>query len=244
MLLSPPPPPPGFAGEPSREPLPATGTDARIWLVRHGRVEVPGSAYGDEDVRLSDEGRRQAVAVADAVRGEDVCGVWSSPLQRALTMGEAVAAGTGTPLTVDRRLAEMHRGAWQGIPRTEYQERWRAEADRYWSATLDWAAPGAEPERALAERGAAALADVVRGAGGGVALVTAHRQVIRATVAALLGIPPGRSYAMTLDPGHAVLMVDTPGGWTLERTNVANISAPLAAQPAGGPPRDVLTREP
>lgn len=239
MLLSPPPPPPEFAGEASRAPQASPGTGARIWLVRHGRVVSPTVAYGDEDVELSEEGAAQALDVAESFVSMNVVAVASSPLSRALAMGRAVAERTGAALEIDGRLREMNRGAWQGLERQEYQNRWRNCREDYWSNPLDWAPENGESEREVAARGIAALIDLVQAAGGGLGVVTAHRQLIRATVACALGLPPGRSHAMVLDPGHGVLLADTEGRWTLERTNVANPSAAHAAEPSDGPPGDV-----
>ncbi|MFT5735387.1 MAG: broad specificity phosphatase PhoE, partial [Planctomycetota bacterium] len=135
MLLSP--PRAGRTREPERAPRPALGTESRIWLIRHGRVDAADLAYGDADVPLSAEGQAQT----DAIEGQisaylQPALVAASPLQRARAMGEAVSRATGAPLRLDDRLKEMNRGDWQGLPRTEYAERWRAAAGDYWRDPL------------------------------------------------------------------------------------------------------------
>ncbi|MEM9382841.1 MAG: histidine phosphatase family protein [Planctomycetota bacterium] len=242
MSLSPPPRPSDVRAEPERDPISSTGSGASVWLVRHGRVEVPTVAYGDDDVRLSEEGVRQTEAVARSFEGIDVATVVASPLGRARAMGEAVAGAVGAPLRVDGRWAELHRGAWQGLRRTEYAERWAEEARAYWRDTLGWRGHGGESEVQLFGRAWPALVEVVAAAGDGVGVVAAHRQVIRAVVAAAIGVPPGRSHALALDPAHAVLLRDTEAGWVLERTNVARPGAPRRTDPEGGPPEDVVTQ--
>ena len=242
MLLSPPPPPADFPGEAERPPRPSLGTGARIWLVRHGRVTAPDTAYGDADVPLSQEGLRQTEAVARSLAPLGARGVLSSPLQRARQLGEAVARASAAPLQITDRLKELHRGEWQGVARTEYAERWARERDAYWESTLTWRGHGGESEEEMVERAWPALIEAVDVATGGVAVITAHRQVIRALTAAALGVSPGASHRMELEPAHGILLRDASGGWLLERTNAPSPGAPHAAEPPDGPPRDVVTQ--
>lgn len=246
MLLSPPPPPAGFPGEPDREPLESPGTGTLIWLVRHGRVTAPTTAYGDQDVPLSEAGLAQTALAAETLAAQtQPRRIVSSPLVRARTLGEALAQRTGAPLTLDPRLKELNRGAWQGIERTEYQTRWRADRDAYWADPLHWDRHGGESEAALVARTWPALLEALgppEPAQGGRVVMAAHRQVIRALTAAAIGIPPGRSHSMRLDPAHGILIHDTPGAWTLLRTNVFPPGAKHATEPRDGPPRDVLVR--
>lgn len=242
MLLSPPPRPDDLPPEPERDPRPSPGTGATIWLVRHGRVTAPDVAYGDDDVPLSDEGVRQTDAIARGLAGHTLAAVASSPLVRARRMGEAIATATGAPLQVVPELSELHRGAWQGLSREEYARRWLAAATDYWRDPLGWRGHEGESEADVVERAWPTLVDVARRADGGVAVVTAHRQVIRALTAAAVGVPAGRSHSMALDPAHAVLLRDASNGWILERTNVARPGSPHAAEPEGGPPEDVVTQ--
>ncbi len=249
MLLSPPPPPSEFAGEPNREPLESPGTDTLLWLVRHGRVTAPTTAYGDEDVPLSEEGLGQTALASEALANQARPNrIVASPLIRARTLGEQLAERTGLPLRLDPRLKELHRGDWQGIERTEYQARWRADREAYWQDPLHWKGHGGESEAEVVARAWAALSDALNGfqAAGtgptGCVVIAAHRQVIRALTAAAMGIPPGRSHSMRLEPAHGILLQASPGAWTLLRTNIFPPGAKHATEPVDGPPKDVIVR--
>jgi len=242
MLLSPPPRPRALDPEPEREPRASLGSEALVWLVRHGRVTARDIAYGDDDVPLSSDGKTQTDAVAESFRNVEVTFVATSPLQRARAMGEAVGRACGVSIEVDPRLAELQRGDWQGLTRTEYAARWARESDAYWRAPLTWRGHGGESEAQLVERAWPALEAAVRGADGGVAVLTAHRQVIRALVAAAIGVPVGISHAVALDPAHGILLRDAASGWILERTNAARPGAPHMAETEDGPPEDVVTQ--
>lgn len=247
MLLSPPSVrhAPGVPPEPPRDPRAGLGTESRIWLIRHARVNAPDTAYGDDDVPLSEEGQAQTRAIERGVRGLlDPSLIVASPLIRARAMGEAIARGTGAPLRFDPRLTEMNRGDWQGLDRTEYAARWKAAAADYWNDPLNWRAHGGESEAMLSERTFPVLEEVAREAAGHIGVIAAHRQVIRCLVAAALGLPPGQSHGMQLDPAHAVLLADTGDRWSLLRTNIALPGAPHLTEPASGPVADVPTREP
>lgn len=226
--------------EPEREPLPSPATGARLWLVRHGRVAATDATYGDADVPLSAAGEAdtaEAVRSLAAIGG--VAAVFSSPLVRARTMGAALADALHLPLAERDGLRELHRGQWQGLARDEYMRRWRADADAFWRDPLRWNGHGGESEADLVARGAPVLEEAARAAPGATAVLTAHRQIIRALVAAAIGLPPGRSHALQLDPGGGVLLEAAPHGWVLHRSNVVPAGAPQATEPEGGPPRDV-----
>ncbi|KAA8970164.1 histidine phosphatase family protein [Mycobacterium sp.] len=80
----------------------------RIHLVRHGEVDNPqGILYGRlPGFHLSDKGRRQAEAVADALAHNDVVAVIASPLQRAQETAAPIAARHGLSVDTDPDLIE------------------------------------------------------------------------------------------------------------------------------------------
>jgi len=221
-----------------------------VWLVRHGSVAVQDCAYGDLDVHLSPKGEEETTRAAEALAALGPARVVASPLARARFMGEAVARRAARPLVLDERLREVHRGSWQGLPLAEYTRRWSAAAHDYWRDPLGWRGHDGESEAELRARvtdaleehlGAPELSPSASGIAG-VLVVAAHRQALRALVAALLGLPAAASHGLALDPSHAILVVDEPDGWTLARTNLPLAGAPHFAEPLDGPPEDVLMR--
>ncbi len=108
-----------------------------ILLVRHGQTDwnvEPALCQGWAGVPLNDVGRAQARELGRALRGRGIELVVTSHLPRARQTAELVRtelsetgsraasggagpagdAGAGPPLVVDPRLAETHRGAWEG----------------------------------------------------------------------------------------------------------------------------------
>ena len=248
--MTPPPCPAELAPEreafdPPREPWRGPGTGARVWLVRHGSVDAGDIAYGDLDVQLSELVRAETLRAAEDLASLGPLAVWSSPLSRARALGEALAARAKVPLTLDPRFMEVHRGAWQGLPRSEYLARWHDDRSAYWRDPFHWRGHGGESEADLRKRVVAALSDALAATApppGSLLVVTAHRQALRALIAAMLGLPAGASHGLTLDPAHGCLCLDEPDGWTLVRSNIARMAAREAAEPEDGPARDVVAR--
>ena len=99
---------------------------------------------GRTDVPLNDEGRAEALALADSFRGRHFDGVWSSPLTRSV---ETARRAVGEPI-VDQRLTEFDFGelegrVWADVP---------AEVQAALLSFDDFAAPGGESVTQLRER--------------------------------------------------------------------------------------------
>ena len=80
----------------------------KIHVVRHGEVHNPsGVLYGRlPGYHLSEKGRAQADAVADALADRDIVAVIASPLQRAQETAAPIAAAHGLPVDTDPDLIE------------------------------------------------------------------------------------------------------------------------------------------
>ncbi len=76
----------------------------RVYLCRHAKA-APGEP--DEARELTGKGRRQAAELGERLASlpEPPVVVLSSPLVRARQTAEAIAAATGAPLELERRLA-------------------------------------------------------------------------------------------------------------------------------------------
>jgi probable phosphoglycerate mutase len=89
-----------------------------ISLVRHGQVYNPRNIFYGRlpRFRLSREGVRQARAVGQALEGQQISALFSSPLLRARqTAGEIISFFPGLELQLSRLLLEIH-SPWDGKP--------------------------------------------------------------------------------------------------------------------------------
>jgi broad specificity phosphatase PhoE len=79
---------------------------ARVYLVRHADAAPTGSSY-DDGGALTDEGRAQARALAESLRGARIARVHTSTMRRARETGEVVAATLGVGLEAHDGLREV-----------------------------------------------------------------------------------------------------------------------------------------
>jgi len=117
---------------------------SRLWLLRHGPVDVPaGQCYGRTDVAaLAPASRDIAARVAPTLAEGTALVV--SPRARCVTLArEVLALRPDLASRVDPRIAEMDFGAWEGRP---WSDIGRDEFDG-WMADFAQARAGGHGER-------------------------------------------------------------------------------------------------
>ncbi|HLI23980.1 MAG TPA: MSMEG_4193 family putative phosphomutase [Acidimicrobiales bacterium] len=174
--------------------MPRRSRPTLLLLVRHGRTPttgqvLPGRARG---LHLSDEGRRQADALAGRLAEwaggpgpGKVAAVYASPMERARETAAPLAAALGLRVRVERGLNECDFGEWTGRSLKELAKtpEWTT-VQRYPSG---FGFPGGESFSAMAARIAdtvAALCDRHRGQA---VVAVSHADPIKAAVAGALG---------------------------------------------------------
>ncbi len=151
-----------------------------LFIVRHGQTaaNADGLILGRADPSLTDVGRRQAAALAQALPSP--ARVVASPLRRA----RETAAAFGVPVEIDERWIELDYGVLDGAPAASIGKDLWAQ----WRADPHFAPSGGESLTALGARvrescdelaGEAAERDVV---------VVTHVSPIKAAVAWALGV--------------------------------------------------------
>lgn len=105
-----------------------------IILVRHGETDwnVARRVQGQSDRPLTERGRSQAHALAEALAGERLDAVYASDLSRARHTAEAVAAPRGLEVRTDPRLREKHFGTWEGLTDSEVLARFPHARPGHW----------------------------------------------------------------------------------------------------------------
>jgi len=159
-----------------------------VLLVRHGLTAttgrlLPGRAPG---LHLSDEGRRQADAVARRIAAlRRVAAVYTSPLERARETAAPIARAHRLALRVDRGLLEVDIGRWTGQPigRVSRKPEWQA-VQRHPSG---FRFPGGESFTEMQARVVGALGRLVARHPGRTIVAVFHADPIKAAVAHALG---------------------------------------------------------
>jgi broad specificity phosphatase PhoE len=162
---------------------------SRLLLLRHAEPseDARGRCYGSLDVGLSDAGRAHARTLAASLRRDDMDAVYTSPRARAYETAAAICAVRGLEPVVDDDLRELDFGELEG--RT-YDEIAKSEPElfrRWMEEPTSVHFPGGESFADLRVRALASL-ERIRAAHEA-SLVVTHGGVVRAGLAAWLGMP-------------------------------------------------------
>jgi alpha-ribazole phosphatase/probable phosphoglycerate mutase len=163
----------------------------RLHLMRHGQVVgFENRRYnGQADVPLTDFGVTQSRTNAIRLKEIPLAAVCSSDLERCAFGARLIAADHQLALFEDRRLRELHIGAWEGLTWDVIQQRWPQE----WQARLDdlvhVAPPAGESLLQLAARVRPALAELLARYRGQEFALVAHGGVNRVILLDALGAP-------------------------------------------------------
>lgn len=102
-----------------------TSSGKSLALFRHPETEwnLLARYQGRTDTSLSAKGLQQIQSIAALVRPHQFDIVYSSPLMRALSLARSIANRSDAPVEIDERLIEIAMGPWEGLTRTEIQQR-------------------------------------------------------------------------------------------------------------------------
>jgi len=208
----------------------------RIYLVRHGetaatsgrRFEGSGPISG-LGTPPSEKGAIQAEMAADALAGEDVFGVYASPLLRTVQTATPISQATGVAIELEPDLAEGSFGAWEGMTFDEIEHRYPLEVKRWFADPLGYAPPGGESVRQLAARVIPCIERIAGKFQGeeGTAVVVTHGGPIRAVLSSCLCGNLEMFGSIPVDPGSiSTLRCVGPGaaGIEVESMNVTSFS--------------------
>lgn len=170
-----------------------------LYLVRHGATahneQRPVILQGNGvDGPLSENGQRQAAAVADFLARFPLTRVYSSPMRRARQTAERIAArqAAADVETIDD-LHEVNVGQWEGRTWTEIMAADREYYERFMENPADVPYLGGENYRHVLARVQPALESVFHRHPGESIAIVAHNVVNRVYLGSLLGLELARS---------------------------------------------------
>ncbi|MDB4976329.1 MAG: pspA [Myxococcaceae bacterium] len=180
----------------------------RVLLVRHGATQLSAEDKfaGDIGVDLSEEGRAQVQKLAERLAGEDIGAIYASPLGRTLETASILAEPHKLPIVQRDALREIRHGRWEGLTRTEVEQRFATEYTNWESDPFTFAPEGGESGVSVLARALPALREIVVAHPGQTVLVVSHKATIRIIISSLLGFD-ARGYRDRLDQSPACLNV-------------------------------------
>ncbi len=183
----------------------------RLYLVRHGETEwnAEGRLQGHMDVSLSENGQRQAQAVARRLDGVCFHAAYSSDLSRTAETARIILGRQqeGT-LTETPQLRERHYGVFEGLTVAERQAGYPEMFAASVSNDLEFAPTGGETMVQVGARMAAFVAELRERHLEDTVLIAGHGGALRATLPALLNLPLETLWRLFLD-NCSLSIVDT-----------------------------------
>ncbi|MFS0770900.1 histidine phosphatase family protein [Sphingomonas sp. 1P08PE] len=199
---------------------------ATVLLVRHAaHIHLDRRLSGRmPGVPLSDDGRRQAAALARALAGRGLTAVECSPLDRTRETAAAiaVAAGLPDPVAVDA-LVEIDLGDWTGRAFGSFDDdpAWRDWNEHRGTARI----PGGETMAEAQARIVGHLERIGRTRPGDTIALVTHSDMIRAAIAWVLGLPLDHLLRFDIDPASISPLVI--GDWGARLLGLNEQPAPL-----------------
>jgi broad specificity phosphatase PhoE len=172
----------------------------RLYIARHGETDWNAlhRLQGWTDRPLNETGRRQAVALADTLKGIRLDAIYSSTLSRSRDTARTVAGSTMTVTSLEG-LRERNYGHFQGGSDTapEYLRR-----SNDWTDRLD----DGESLNQLLARSRESLTQIQRRHPSGNVLIVAHRITNQMLLRALLDLTPDETVKIVQDNDEVYLV--------------------------------------
>lgn len=189
----------------------------RLYVVRHGAVIPPGgrkgAVYGGAEVELSEQGKLEARAAAEYLRGKApyLDAVYSSRLTRAIYGAERICEGRGLNVMQDERFNEIDRGVWYGLTRDEIVEKFPDHVKAIGSVSGFEADPhftghGGENYRGVQRRVSAGRDAVLQANPGATVALVCHNWVVSAIIGDAMGVVPEQWHTLRIPTASISLL--------------------------------------
>jgi broad specificity phosphatase PhoE len=180
----------------------------RLILVRHGESvgNFENRLQGQEDYELTGLGRKQAALTALRLGEEGVSAVYSSPLLRAATTANEIAAHLGTVPVLLADVAEYHFGPLSGMTYREVREHFQATPETANLPAAEREYPGEEGRENFFRRVTTAIWQVVDSHPRDTVAVISHGGPIALFCQAVLGLPYKRPMPFGVDNCSLVII--------------------------------------
>jgi probable phosphoglycerate mutase len=173
----------------------------KFFLCRHGQTKWNQDQRfrGRKDIPLSDQGKKEAEAVADALEQAGVEHIYASPLARSMQTLEPLAKRLGKEVIPLEGVIDMNFGEWEGV-KVEDAEKEYPDLFKLWKETPEKVTfpqgESLEEVQARAMRAISRLAVEFPDAAVG---VCSHRVVCKLIMLGLLGVKPDKFWALRQD---------------------------------------------
>lgn len=199
---------------------PETGQSTRFILLRHGQTAMSAAKQysGRANPELTELGKKQALAAAQALADTHIDAVVCSPLRRCQQTAAAVVKGRELRVETVEDLIEVDFGRWEGKTFAEADAA-DPELHARWLKDTSVACPGGESLRAVHRRVSAARRELQQRFEGQTILVVSHVNPIKSFVRQALDSGPQTPNHLFLELASLSEVEFFDSGSTLHRFN-------------------------
>jgi broad specificity phosphatase PhoE len=175
----------------------------QVYLVRHGQTAWNAELIfrGRRDIELNERGRKEASAIADALRHKNLDAIYTSPLTRAVETARPLAALLHREITPIQDLTDISYGDWEGIAYREIKTRY-PDILATWEQEPELVRfPHGETLDEVRERSYGVLREVVEKHANESILIVSHRVVNKVLLCAVLGLSTAHFWNIKQDTG-------------------------------------------
>ncbi|SEA20218.1 alpha-ribazole phosphatase [Selenomonas ruminantium] len=163
----------------------------KVIFIRHGQTEwnVTGRYQGQSDVKLTEDGKKQAEKLADNFPVAKVDAIYASDLCRAMVTAETIAAKFGLKVQAEPAFRELSFGDWEGLTYQQIVDKWEEAMANFLQRPDILEIPGGESFPAVQQRAMKRLNELIEKHDGQTIVVVAHGAVLRTMLTAALHMP-------------------------------------------------------
>ena len=187
----------------------------KIYIVRHGQSLGNASRVllgSTTDLDLSELGRLQAKATAEAMRDFPIDIIYTSDLKRAYSTALPHAELHGVSVVPDKAFRECHLGAWEGKSADWCRENYPEEYPTVWGEGFGtFVFPEGESTRGAGERVLKRVCEICRENPDKNILIVSHAIALRSFFGVILNIAPedvGRELPSITNASYSVCEFD------------------------------------
>ena len=167
-----------------------------ILLIRHPETDLAGTFCGHSDPPINAAGEAQLAGLVGALENDDLDVVYSSDLQRAQTLAQAIAESHRVPCFATAALREIDFGDWESLSWAEIEQANPEQAACWLARYPDEPAPKGELLPAFQQRVLAAFDHIVTAPEERIAIVT-HGGVIRTILTSRFAVEQDTALALS-----------------------------------------------
>ncbi len=194
---------------------------SKVYLVRHGQTawNVGEIFRGRADIPLDETGRQEAHLAGEALKGETLHAVYSSPLSRSIETAENIAKFHNLPVTSLEAIIDISYGKWEGIGNQEVQQKY-PELHALWLREPHKVHfPEGESLAEVRSRTMTALEELVAKHRGENLVLVAHRVPNKVICCGLLGLDNSHFWRIQQDTASTNLFTYQNGQWIISFLN-------------------------